>query len=210
MSAGDYASLTPVVPGAVPSSWGRDVRDSVVLRFASAAARTSALVGLGAAHEGMATWLKDVDRLEIWNGADWVPAAPLRMTSVTRTANATMTTTESATDTITATLQTGRRYKITWTGVTYSTTASDSYDLRVRYKAGASVANTDTVLVSRQLVSPIANGATPTTLVYEFNGLTAGQTTFGVFGIRTFGGGTITFAAGSDNKTQFFIEDIGV
>jgi hypothetical protein len=76
MAGGDYASLTPVVPGAVPDSWGEDVRDSVILRFATAAARDAVLVGLGAGDEGLTVYLKDSDTRFYWDGAAWHNAAP--------------------------------------------------------------------------------------------------------------------------------------
>ena len=73
MSGGDYASLTPVTPGSVPSSYGRDMRDSVLLRFASAASRTATFVTpLGAADEGMRSYLADSKRIDLWNGSAWV------------------------------------------------------------------------------------------------------------------------------------------
>jgi hypothetical protein len=47
-----------------------------VMRFTSASARGAALVGEAAPVEGMATWLYDVNRLEIYNGSDWITPEP--------------------------------------------------------------------------------------------------------------------------------------
>lgn len=47
-----------------------------VMRFASASARGAALVGAAAPAEGMVTYLLDVNRLETYNGADWVSPEP--------------------------------------------------------------------------------------------------------------------------------------
>jgi hypothetical protein len=47
-----------------------------VMRFTSASARGAALVGAAAPVEGMATWLYDVNRLEIYNGSDWITPEP--------------------------------------------------------------------------------------------------------------------------------------
>lgn len=41
------------------------------MRFASASARAAALTGASAPVEGMVTWLQDVDRLEVYDGAAW-------------------------------------------------------------------------------------------------------------------------------------------
>ena len=43
-----------------------------ILRYASASARTAALVGTAAPVEGMVTWLQDVNRLDVYNGTAWV------------------------------------------------------------------------------------------------------------------------------------------
>lgn len=47
-----------------------------VMRFASASARGAALVGAAAPVEGMVTYLLDVNRLETYNGSDWVSPEP--------------------------------------------------------------------------------------------------------------------------------------
>jgi hypothetical protein len=53
-----------------------------VMRFASASARGSTLVGTSAPVDGMATWLQDVDRLEVYDGSGWVTPQP-SLTSTT-------------------------------------------------------------------------------------------------------------------------------
>jgi len=61
-----------VVVGQVidPVTWGNPVWDQSVQQFASAADRTSQF---GTPLKGAVTWLDDVARLEVWNGALWVP-----------------------------------------------------------------------------------------------------------------------------------------
>lgn len=43
-----------------------------VMRFASASARSATLTGAAAPVEGMQTWLQDVNRLDVYDGAGWV------------------------------------------------------------------------------------------------------------------------------------------
>jgi len=53
-----------------------------VMRFASASARGAALAGATAPVEGMASYLLDVNRLEVYDGASWVtPAQTLTSTA---------------------------------------------------------------------------------------------------------------------------------
>lgn len=47
-----------------------------VMRFSSASARGAALVGEAAPVEGMATYLLDVNRLDVYDGASWVTPEP--------------------------------------------------------------------------------------------------------------------------------------
>jgi len=53
-----------------PTTWGNPVWDQSVQQFASAADRTAQFP---APLKGAVTWLDDVARLEVWNGALWVP-----------------------------------------------------------------------------------------------------------------------------------------
>lgn len=53
-----------------------------VMRFASASARGAALAGATAPVAGMATWLEDVKRLEVYDGTNWV-TPPGTLTSTT-------------------------------------------------------------------------------------------------------------------------------
>ncbi|MFD9276941.1 hypothetical protein ACFWD7_06560 [Streptomyces mirabilis] len=73
----NIASLTDA-PDA--SQLAKDIANGIaprgVMRFASATARGAALSGASAPVDGMATWLQDVDRLEVYNGAAWVTPEP--------------------------------------------------------------------------------------------------------------------------------------
>ena len=46
------------------------LQDQAVMVFATSAARTTAIA---TAYEGMVTYLKDVERIEVWNGSVWLP-----------------------------------------------------------------------------------------------------------------------------------------
>jgi hypothetical protein len=210
MTGGDYSALTPVVPGAVTEQWGLDVRDSVVLRFASEAARDSALVGLGSGDSGLTAWIQDIKLMTTWEGTAWAPVSPYRVGGITpRTADATMTTTETLVDTFTTTILGDRRYRITWSGSYYSDAAADSVDIRLRYAAGSSVSNTSGLIKGCAYSEPAANHNLNGTFVAEKTGMLAGQKTFGVFGLRTGGSGTVHLFASSVSQVHFFIEDIG-
>jgi hypothetical protein len=43
-----------------------------IMRFASASARGATLVGAAAPVEGMLTWIRDADRLDLYDGSTWV------------------------------------------------------------------------------------------------------------------------------------------
>ena len=62
--------IPDVVPEAdIESQWGNKIRDRTVTPFASRAARAAAIP---TPTEGMATWLRDEDALEVWDGVNWV------------------------------------------------------------------------------------------------------------------------------------------
>lgn len=61
------------------------LQEQAVMVFASAAARTTALSGVLA--EGMVSYLKDTDAIEVYNGSAWVSAATGDITAVTTAAN---------------------------------------------------------------------------------------------------------------------------
>jgi hypothetical protein len=64
-----YSGLTVASGTTIAKSWADDVRDSVINVFATSAARTSAIP---APIEGMVTYQKDTDTIEVYNGSAWV------------------------------------------------------------------------------------------------------------------------------------------
>jgi hypothetical protein len=71
----------PSIPGAA-QALADGIIPRTVMRFASASARGAALTGAYAPVEGMATYLADVNRLEVYDGASWAPP-PQALTSTT-------------------------------------------------------------------------------------------------------------------------------
>lgn len=69
----NIASLTDA-PDA--SKLARDIASAIaqrsVMRFASASARAATLAGDYAPAEGMVTWLRDINRLDLYDGSAWV------------------------------------------------------------------------------------------------------------------------------------------
>jgi hypothetical protein len=74
-------SDAPSIPDAI-AALADGVIPRGILRFASASARGAALVGDAAPVEGMATYLLDVNRLELYDGSSWV-TPPQTLTSTT-------------------------------------------------------------------------------------------------------------------------------
>ena len=71
----------PSIPGAA-QALADGIIPRTVMRFASASARGATLAGAYAPVEGMATYLLDVNRLEVYNGSAWV-TPPQTLTSTT-------------------------------------------------------------------------------------------------------------------------------
>jgi hypothetical protein len=199
---------TTVVAGTViTASWGNMIRDQVITPFTDAATRTAQVT---VPVEGMVSYLADSKRLELYNGTRYVPAGWQRVGgSVPRTSDVTMTTTETLADSATVTCVAGRRYRITWSGSYNSSAAGDSIDIRLRYAAGGSVTNTDTLIKACPLAEPAANHNLSGAFTAEITGIAAGQTTFGVFGVRIAGSGTVHLYAAAIYPVTFVIDDVG-
>jgi len=71
----------PSIPGAA-QALADGIIPRTVMRFASASARGATLTGAYAPVEGMASYLLDVNRLEVYNGSAWV-TPPQTLTSTT-------------------------------------------------------------------------------------------------------------------------------
>jgi hypothetical protein len=71
----------PSIPGAA-QALADGIIPRAVMRFASASTRSATLTGTYAPVEGMASYLLDVNRLEVYNGSTWV-TPPQTLTSTT-------------------------------------------------------------------------------------------------------------------------------
>lgn len=83
---GQDVSIASLTDAPDASKLAQDIANAIaqrsVMRFASATERGATLVGDAAPVEGMTTWLQDVNRLEVYDGATWVtPPATLTSTS---------------------------------------------------------------------------------------------------------------------------------
>jgi hypothetical protein len=83
---GQGVSIASLTDAPDASKLAKDIANNLaahsVMRFASASARGAALAGDTAPVEGMATWLQDVNRLEIYDGSSWI-TPPATLTSTT-------------------------------------------------------------------------------------------------------------------------------
>jgi hypothetical protein len=201
------ATYLTVSPGTtITASWGNNVRNGLVTDFASAAARSSANPTPPLA---FTTFLSGPKVFNTFDGANHVPVQANYMGSASRTASVTATTTETLCDSVTFTAVAGRRYKLSWSGTTYSSTAGDNYEVRVRYAAGASVTSAGTQIHGASILNVPVNNGIPTSFAVHTVALPAGQVTVGVFIIRTFGGGTINASATASLPAVTIVEDIG-
>jgi len=80
---GQSVSIASLTDAPDASKLAKDIANGIaqrsVMRFASASARGATLT---APVDGMATWLQDVDRLDVYNGSAWVTPEP-SLTSTT-------------------------------------------------------------------------------------------------------------------------------
>ena len=74
------------------------LQDQAVMTFAGTAARSSAI---STATEGMVSYIKDVDQLQIYNGSTWTPQAYAQAAGTANSTTGVLTTQTSTTVTIT-------------------------------------------------------------------------------------------------------------
>lgn len=204
MSSG-FTDLTIAFNDTSSPTWANKVRDRVINPMDNASDRST---NIPSPTEGMAVYMNDSNTMLVHDGTNWVQPASLRENSSVQTSSTSGTTTYFAGQTVTFTAKTGRRYKVTYSGHVHST-GSDQFSLILTYKAGATVASTDTILIERTSNIPTANVAYNQSFSIELTGIT-GQYTIGTFLKRTFGGGTFSFNANSTEKLILLVEDIGV
>lgn len=196
---------TVVAGTTITGAWGNNVRDGLVTRFASVAARTSAVPS---PPTPFATWRTDANILEMYDGSNYVPPQANYKGSTSRTSAISTTTTEVLADSVTFTAVAGRRYKITWSGKWLGSIAGETLQVRFRYVAGASVTSAATMLRGQDLVTPGANYHSPLCLVDHVTGI-SGTYTVGMFVLRGFGNGTMQLGAAANDQAVMIVEDVG-
>lgn len=201
--------FTTVVAGTViTASWGNMVRDQLVTPFADAATRTAQRT---VPVEGMLSWLSDVDRFEVYDGATDVPASYADMGEAEWTSSTGATTVETlvANSSVTFTAVTGRKYRVTASTMYSSNQAGDNVTVRLRSAAGATVTSAGTLRREIVAAAAAANATTPLTFVENISGLAAGQTTVGLLVVRYSGTGTVLVGNAVNSGNSLLVEDVG-
>lgn len=198
-------SYTTLVSGTtITAAWANaSVRDQVVTPFASAAARTSAV---STPIEGMVSWLNDVNRLDVYDGATYQPyLCPIGWAQ--RTTSSTSTTTEIGVLRIDSlALQANRAYEI-WTSPLYllSSVTGDVITARLRGSTAGSATTSSGVITSvQQKTDSIQPPAVNMMFLYQ----TSSAVTLSVLltvGRASGSGNVSTFGA----DTEIYIRDAG-
>jgi hypothetical protein len=129
---------------------------------------------------------------------------------VSPTDGSTTTNVEAFRGTITGTLRTGRKYLPQYWGQAQSSVAGDLLLLRLRYKAGATVDNTGTVIQVMAQHCEVASRNQPVALGKSFTVPSTGQYTVGVSIIRNTGTGNVKLDYGAGLVEPYMVlQDIG-
>ena len=133
------------------------------LRYASATARTAALVGDAAPVEGMETWLQDTNKKYIYDGSTWLEV-PLKARGYATITSSTGVTSSEILTGLSVTMQTraGATYVLQASGLVRSTLVSDRIDLLIR--RGTTTSGTQ-----------VGGGVLFTRRLHDFGGINAKQ-----------------------------------
>lgn len=101
----------------------------------------------------------------------------------------------------------GRPYHLYWTGSFVASTLDDNYCAVMRWKAGGSVANTDTVAGGRRFAQNRAGAWVPITFFGEFYAAVSGTHTVGLSLFRQSGAGTCQVTGDGLNPAMFAINE---
>lgn len=178
--------------------------------------RTTALANITNPVTGQVMFLTADSFVYRWNGSVWLLMFPASGTvawgkwgEVKRGTTDNIGSTETMMETLTVTVISGRKYKISWTvGQSSSIGAGPpNATVNIRSKSGGSVATTDTVIRSGNI--RVFNG---TTEIFEFfatyDAAVSETRTFGISSTSNGAGATQTFNGG--NGRCLLIEDIGL
>lgn len=217
LAAIPWAELTDVPNAQTLSKNLAEVVDKVAIpRFASAAARTSALsAGSITPLEGMMCYLSDVNRYEMYTGADWVPAMAgraMKGVRITNTGNPIAST--SGTTELDMpkygmsglTLVTNRYYQYTCQVTFLKGTAADQFTLRLRSNTAVSGTLRGDAAVDYTLSSPVGS------VLHSFTFLgDSSITSLFLSTVRTSGAGILSYYGQSSGVTRSWakLEDMG-
>lgn len=141
---------TTLVAGTtITSSWANgNVRDQVVTPFANSAARTSAI---SAPVAGMVSYITGTKRLEVYDGAAWVPVPGTMLAWGQRVTDKVSTGTEVGVlrlDSIAC--QTGYRYELKTCPLRINVTGGETGKASMRYSTAGNAGTSDTVITGAE------------------------------------------------------------
>lgn len=111
------------------------------------------------------------------------------------------TTVETVTDSVTATLVAGQRYRVTWDGAFVSTIAGDVVLYRIREDNGAG-----TVLQSYRTTLSVQNIGFGAHMEAWYTAAASGSKTFVMAAVRSVGTGTVTRTASATTPSNLYVE----
>lgn len=157
-------------------------------------------------YEGKVIWDTDVDALLVYTGGSWTSLNGPRgyMGYAERTSNQTgiTTMTDLTGLSVTWTAVTGRRYKVTFKVLVFSTVANDDANVWVRNGSSASLNAYGVRAVSTTHGIMVAGS-------HVLTGLSAGSQTVKLSLERAAGSGSVALAAASTHPSFILVEDIG-
>lgn len=194
------AYTTLVAGTTITASWANaNVRDQAVTPFASTGARTSAITS---PVTGMVSYITGTSRLEIYNGAVWVPVPGTMIGRGARTTSSSTTTTETAVlrvDSIPVT--SGRAYVVATSPLWLaSSVANDIITGRIRFDTSGNATTSSTILGEAGAAQPSgASAGVPIVLPFIATG--TGNVSFLLSVGRVAGSGNCSIAASAGHPT---------
>ena len=158
-------------------------------------------------YEGMTVFRQDTGVLEAWTGA-WEPFASAtnyksvrRIATTIRTTNTSTFTSETVINNVTATLESGKTYRVVWKIGGTSSVTNDVVRFRIRED---NISGTQMQL--RNAFVPVATSAWPVDLEAEFTAASSGSKTFTGTAQRVIGTGNITCTANANEPAYLYVD----
>lgn len=202
------AAVTSIVTGNITDSRPYIAAAGGLISVATQAER-DALV----AHDGLPTWRRDQETIDVWGGAAWVSFSPTFSTYIGESRNSTTNRVSSGTEIIGNTVTftsagTTARYKASWMGTFVGSVTSDTARLRIRHQSGGSLTTGGTQDAIQTANPLVANKGQPFNISATVTGLSPGTWTMGGSVQRASGSGTNSVAANSTDEEYLLIERI--